>query len=365
MQRDTLALIYIVKERFYNKTTQSYIRREIQRVGYKVEIELTKESLDSEILDTILELSPKSQILICANVEKIPLVGRVLSTLLDVDLELNGNLLTPSNVKKFTQNSYLVEYKGININVLSINETSKIPQILLKPTLKKRYLILLSDKETKKSLKSWIKKSPTARILYLIEDYVEVEVYFKQEIISFEYLLEKLNLKYIQKQSLIEAMIEFFEAKSQKITFAESCTGGALSSRFISYSGASKIIDGSLVTYSNDKKIEWLEVSPQTLEKYGAVSKETVLEMAAGAKKRAKANIAIAISGIAGPTGAVENKPVGTVYICIDLEEEVITKKLNLEGDRVFIQSKSVDWAIYLLLKALGDDFFMFFIKNS
>jgi nicotinamide-nucleotide amidase len=104
---------------------------------------------------------------------------------------------------------------------------------------------------------------------------------------------------------------------NQTITTAESCTGGLISSLITRISGSSDIFNGSIVSYSNKIKNQELNVKNETLTKYGAVSREVVEEMLDGVIKKFDANFAIAISGIAGPTGETKNKPVGTVVIGI------------------------------------------------
>ena len=108
-----------------------------------------------------------------------------------------------------------------------------------------------------------------------------------------------------------------------KITCAESCTGGLLSGLFTEIEGSSKIFDRGFVVYSNQSKIDLLNVDKKLLEEFGAVSEEVALAMARGALENSQANIAIAITGIAGPTGATLDKKVGTIFIAL------VTKNFN------------------------------------
>jgi len=105
--------------------------------------------------------------------------------------------------------------------------------------------------------------------------------------------------------------------KNLKITCAESCTGGLLSGLFTEIEGSSKIFDRGFVTYSNQSKIDLLNVDKKLLEEFGAVSEEVALAMAQGALQNSYADIAIAITGIAGPTGATIDKKVGTIFIAL------------------------------------------------
>jgi len=116
---------------------------------------------------------------------------------------------------------------------------------------------------------------------------------------------------------------ELLVARSYHISTAESCTGGLLAACFTDVPGASNWFEQSWVTYSNDAKTNRLGVNSATLQQYGAVSEQTVLEMANGARAKAQADIAVAISGIAGPDGGTQDKPVGTVWIGWSLSEQL------------------------------------------
>jgi nicotinamide-nucleotide amidase len=118
------------------------------------------------------------------------------------------------------------------------------------------------------------------------------------------------------------------------IAIAESCTGGIISGKLTNVPGISKVFNRGIVSYSNESKIENLKVSKDTLEKYGAVSMETAIEMANGVRKAAKTDLGFSVTGIAGPDGGTEEKPVGLVYIALAGKEGVECKKLQLWGNR-------------------------------
>jgi len=144
-------------------------------------------------------------------------------------------------------------------------------------------------------------------------------------------------------------IINTLKEKNQTITFAESCTGGRIASEFTAISGASSVLMGSAVTYANEIKTAWLGVKEQTLIKHGAVSQECVEEMLSGILKMASADYAIAVSGIAGPTGGTKEKPVGTVYIGIETPKNKIVQRYLFQDDRDAIQKQATDTAIALL----------------
>jgi len=140
----------------------------------------------------------------------------------------------------------------------------------------------------------------------------------------------------MNKQKIIENLIK----KNIKIATAESCTGGLLAKTITDIPGSSAIFDVGLITYSNQSKIKLLDVNPETLEKHGAVSEQVAIEMANGLKKITDCDIAISITGIAGPTGATKNKPIGLVYIAINDK----IHKCNFQGNRQEIRQQTIDF---------------------
>ena len=121
---------------------------------------------------------------------------------------------------------------------------------------------------------------------------------------------------------------------NQKLALAESCTGGYVAHRITSISGSSEYFNGAIVPYQNEMKIEQLGVKPETIEKYGAVSEETVTEMALNVRQKLNADYGLASSGIAGPGGGTPEKPVGLIWIACAWGNEIKTRKLNLTKDR-------------------------------
>ena len=148
---------------------------------------------------------------------------------------------------------------------------------------------------------------------------------------------------------LTQSIILTLEERGETITFAESCTGGQLAAAFTATSGASAVFNGSVVSYANSIKEEWLGVQTSTLERYGAVSRECVSEMLSSVLKLAHADYAIAVSGIAGPTGGTPDKPVGTVYIGIQTPETSTIYHHVFDGNRESVQHQSVEFSIKTL----------------
>jgi nicotinamide-nucleotide amidase len=151
----------------------------------------------------------------------------------------------------------------------------------------------------------------------------------------------------------VEKIIQKLTKEGQTVSFAESCTGGRIAAAFTAISGASSVLHGSCVTYSNEIKHEWLGVSNETLENYGAVSKQCVAQMLEGIQKLADSDFAIAVSGIAGPSGGTEFKPVGTVYIGLKTPFSQEVYHCHFDGPREAVQEQSTVYAIEKLAEVL------------
>ena len=158
--------------------------------------------------------------------------------------------------------------------------------------------------------------------------------------------------------TLEEEVVHKLLEENLTITTAESCTGGLIAATIVNVSGASGCFNEGYITYANEAKVRLLGVSEESIRSFGVVSDKVVAEMAEGALNRADADIAIAVSGIAGPLGGSPEKPVGTVYIGICLKDKVdksLTKtsyKFHFEGDRSEIRDKTVKEALKIILSA-------------
>ncbi len=154
---------------------------------------------------------------------------------------------------------------------------------------------------------------------------------------------------------LAEQLGRLLKAGSKTIATAESCTGGWIAQTITDVQGSSAWFDRGFVTYSNAAKMQMLGVNPQTLEKYGAVSAETASEMAAGALAHSDADVAVAVTGIAGPDGGTPDKPVGTVFISwADKNGSATVVKKQFTGSRREIRARTVKSAIELIQILVG-----------
>lgn len=153
--------------------------------------------------------------------------------------------------------------------------------------------------------------------------------------------------------TLPKKVVEYLKDKNLKVAFCESCTGGYISKTITDVPGASDVFDCGMVTYSNEIKTRLAGVSPIALKNKGAVSEEVATQMAKGIRTLAKADIGISVTGIAGPGGGTEEKPVGLVYMGISTKNTTVTKKLNFRGNREKIRLSTVNAVMSTLIEYL------------
>lgn len=140
------------------------------------------------------------------------------------------------------------------------------------------------------------------------------------------------------------------------LVVAESCTGGLLGSRITAIPGSSHFFLGGVIAYSNEVKATHLGVGDNTLIKHGAVSEATAREMASGVRARYRADLAVSITGVAGPDGGTPEKPVGTVCVAVDLRGVLTSARRQLIGDREEVRLRSTQWALDMVRQALDRD---------
>ena len=157
-------------------------------------------------------------------------------------------------------------------------------------------------------------------------------------------------MSYLKAKKLTELLI----SKNRSIAVAESCTGGLLSSSLTSIPGASSYFNCGFITYSNESKIKMLNVDSQTIELFGAVSERVAYEMAVGAGQHSQSDLAISVTGIAGPSGGTAEKPVGMVCFGFYVEGEVSTTTQFFSGVRSEIVSESIAFALTELTSKIG-----------
>ena len=151
-------------------------------------------------------------------------------------------------------------------------------------------------------------------------------------------------------KKLLDNLTDIVKDKSLTIATAESATGGLIANTLTNISGSSNYFDRGLVTYSNRAKVELLGVSENDLNEHGAVSNVVAKQMAEGARKKSNVDIAISTTGIAGPTGGTEEKPVGTVFIGFSSKKETVVKRFQFDGSRLEIKEKFCNAALEMIL---------------
>lgn len=163
-----------------------------------------------------------------------------------------------------------------------------------------------------------------------------------------------------------EQLVKLLIEKKYTVSFAESCTGGKMAARIVDVPDASKVLNASIVTYANEAKMKYANVSKDTLKQYGAVSENTAREMAEGVAKANNADVAAGISGIAGPTGGTEDKPVGMVCFGFYIDGKVFsdTKHFGNIG-RNNVRDESVEYVLDVLIKELSQRDYKNDYKNN
>jgi len=156
----------------------------------------------------------------------------------------------------------------------------------------------------------------------------------------------------------IEQLSQQLLSRDLRVAVAESCTGGMLAQAFTAKAGSSKWFECGFVTYSNASKISCLDVDANVLMEHGAVSAQTAQQMALGVLSNSEASVSAAITGVAGPDGGTEAKPVGTVYIATAVREQVTAVEVcQFQGGRHEVREQSVEKAIFELISRLNESF--------
>ena len=148
-------------------------------------------------------------------------------------------------------------------------------------------------------------------------------------------------------------VIEKLRERGLLLATAESCTGGLCAKRLTDVAGASQVFCGGVVSYTNEVKMRLLGVKEETLAQFGAVSGETAREMAEGARQATGADVAVSVTGVAGPSSDEMGNVVGTVFIAFSSEQETISEKLQLSGDREKIREQSVNAMLWLAMRKI------------
>jgi nicotinamide-nucleotide amidase len=305
------------------------------------------------------------QTIILAHSKNFNFVNKIIATLNEDNLELKDDMLIPSKTVLYSKNSYLMQLEEKIINVLSIKENEKLPEILLGSEKNSRnFTIVDIDIDSVVLLLEPICTTYEVSIdaTPLIEGWINIhaKAYKYGNLDNFIKAVKSLFVgKFINSQNIIKHIITKLEENHKKLTAVESCTGGLISSMITKVAGASNVYDGGIVSYANEIKESWLGVDKDILQNYGAVSEPCVLNMLEGALQASRADFALATSGIAGPSGGSDEKPVGTVFVGVkEVGKEAVVQRLLLKGDRQYIQMQSAFYAFKMLLQTNKKLFF-------
>jgi len=320
---------------------------------------------DTKLLFFLEELIERYETLTIATLDDgASLIGKVLCTLTQDALVLQSQVLAPSKSLHVAPGSYTLKHNEKHINVLQISLCGTIGPIF-SPSIQEHSTFHLVGLDTQSChllleplaqtfdvslhVSPWVEG--LARVEAKAQKYGQLEHFMKSTLSLF-------GGKFFLGNEPMSHIVKHLGANKKRLTCAESCTGGLIASLLTKVPGASRCIHGTLVTYSNGIKRAWLGVDEGILNTYGAVSEACVKDMLEGALKASKSHFALATSGIAGPDGGSEQKPVGTVFVGVgDNQGAHVIERLLLHGDRESIQTQSAYHAFRILLQTYPQEF--------
>ncbi len=360
-----VSVIFVGNKFVYNKHLQEYCLREIEKKNDFINaISFFKDSDHTLFLELEKELENGVMLIIISIKQNFTTIGKVLSTITEDNQVLKDGMLIPQKSSVYEDGTYLLNYKNSSVNVLHVDEMQKLPQILIETKLSKATLHIFQEEQEA----FWAVVNPLAQthdinieVTKIIDGWLRVDIFSKKygNISKFINAIKNIFInKIIASSNIFSHIIEKLHVNGKTISFAESCTGGLLTYFFTKHNGASKILNGSLVTYSNELKENWLAVEGSVIEQNGAVSFEVVEQMSEGVLNVSEADYGISVSGIAGDGGGTEQKPVGTVYVGVRTKNFHKEYHLQLFGDRNYIQQQSALYGIKYLLLADKELFF-------
>jgi len=335
-----VATIFIGKEFKYNKYLQNYIfsKYSTSKIYFFDSVEFHIDKFFDE-----------KELLIIVNEKLYSTISKIIATLNNDSLELKDGYLIPTKTILYEKNSFLVQKNKTLMNIIKI--TDFIPNILLQNQI---YTIHLFNYDTQTSdifIKPIFESFKIPYVIYENEGgwcEIKFEKYNKNLLKQLKGFIPHM----IFEDNIFNYLKSKLEQNNQKITFAESCTGGLIASYITKLAGSSNIFDGSVISYANSIKSKWLGVDERVLERFGAVSEETVQQMLLGILEISESDYAIAVSGIAGPSGGSKIKPVGTVFIGVgDKNGKFKVERLQLNGDREQVQYQTMMNSIRLFIK--------------
>ena len=285
-----LHLIFIGNKFVYNKSLREYILRKIeQKTDFIDSITYFKEGDNSMFLSLEEELNSYDNLIMVTTKQNFSTIGKLICTATSDNQILQDGMLLPQKCSIFEDRSYLLEYKNSVTNVIQMDEGQDMPSVLLQnKTSRDTIHVFEESRDTIIAILNPIAQTydVSINVVQEIEGWQQINISSNRygDISNFiNSAKQLLPQQLITGSNIAEYIIQRLSAVQKKVTFAESCSGGLLSYYFTKNNGASNILNGSLVTYSNELKENWLAVGHDTLEKHGAVSEEVVSEMSDGA----------------------------------------------------------------------------------
>lgn len=373
-------------------TNANFISNALSDIGIKVVMHLSVGDIFGDILDALKVAEAKSDVILITGglgPTNDDITKKCLSKYFNAEIKLNqkvfddlstyfnkrGFPFTESNQKQAyipekadvitnemgtapamwfeKDNTIFVSMPGVPHEMKYLVNEKIIPRLndIFKSNIIYHRLIMtagLGESWLAEKIEKWESSLPEYLSLAYLPSYGQVKLrltargndkqFLKDEVDSYTRSLNKYIGQYIYGEdgvTIQEAIGKLLTSNKQTLSLAESCTGGYISHFITSVPGSSIYFKGSVIAYSNDVKESILKVKPETLQDYGAVSEETVKEMAEGVRKKFKTDYAVATSGVAGPGGGTSDKPVGTVWIAIADRNNTFTRKLTILKDRM------------------------------
>lgn len=340
----------------FDPLMRAHILRHFDAAHIVIERTITCEEPAKILAEELSRLDETAELYIVCDPDQASLAARTLCTFTEDTIATRNDWLVPAQAQSHKTDYYTLEVNGGGVHVLVAFTGHDLPALLPPRHRENRTIVHLFDAPRPEVLRLLAQIESAFRVKSALSEpiprWLHCVLRAEQfgDIIGAQAHLVAHFQTVIPGENIAAWLIETLENAQCTLTFAESCTGGLLSYFLTRESGASAVFDGGLVTYSNRLKSSWIAVEEATLEAYGAVSEPVVEAMSQGALDVANADYAIAVSGIAGPTGGTPDKPVGTVYIAVRSKNALRTARLVLHGDRNYVQEQTVLHAVKMLL---------------
>ncbi|MCH9813567.1 MAG: CinA family protein [Epsilonproteobacteria bacterium] len=342
------ALIYVGTALQYNQNYRRYLEDTItKRVGGLDQTFFVEEDAERVLLD----------------IQHMQEISSNLFIIVTEGMEFISKVFIEHTLDLVSEGSYTLSIGLCMINILDVRLEEVLPQIVLQEKYMQQLFFFYDSLSQMNTFESQLSRFEISYqkssfingvVTYMLK--AKGDQQFKDLFLVVD---EKFYEQTILGDDLSKHIVDCLIDKEMTITCAESCTGGMIASRLVNNSGISAIFEGSVVSYSNDVKSRLIGVSEQTLHRHGAVSESCVREMLTGVMHKFEADIALAVSGIAGPDGGTEEKPVGTIFIGVkSIVQGMKIEKLQLNGNRNHIQESTVLSVFKLLIQSHKSLFF-------